>query len=219
MTILYKICPASAWREAQRQAVYPAGPTMCATGTPISRPPSRSPSGAEAFCRPTGLLLIAVDADARCGALRWEPSRSGELFPAPLRRTRSWRRDGVKGAHARPTAFTSAGGGRDPPASAAPRCRCCAGSIRRTRIGWRSGACGSCRRSGRGGRCETGIAGVWPEFSQSGRHGGRLRQERAKSSDALLQLGFGFVEIGTVTPKAQPGNPRPRLFRLDATMP
>ena len=32
--------------------------------------------------------------------------------------------------------------------------------------------------------------------------------------DALSCLGFGFIEIGTVTPKAQSGNPRPRLFRL-----
>ena len=32
--------------------------------------------------------------------------------------------------------------------------------------------------------------------------------------DALLRLGFGFVEIGTVTPVPQPGNPRPRAFRL-----
>ncbi|MBE9548911.1 MAG: quinone-dependent dihydroorotate dehydrogenase [Proteobacteria bacterium] len=32
--------------------------------------------------------------------------------------------------------------------------------------------------------------------------------------DALGGLGIGFLEIGTVTPKAQPGNPRPRLFRL-----
>jgi dihydroorotate dehydrogenase len=31
---------------------------------------------------------------------------------------------------------------------------------------------------------------------------------------ALMQLGFGFVETGTVTPRPQPGNPRPRLFRL-----
>ena len=30
----------------------------------------------------------------------------------------------------------------------------------------------------------------------------------------LMALGFGFVEVGTVTPKPQPGNPRPRLFRL-----
>jgi len=34
--------------------------------------------------------------------------------------------------------------------------------------------------------------------------------------DALLRAGFGFVEVGTVTPLPQPGNPRPRLFRLDA---
>lgn len=32
--------------------------------------------------------------------------------------------------------------------------------------------------------------------------------------DALGSLGFGFVEIGTITPKAQPGNPKPRLFRI-----
>ena len=32
--------------------------------------------------------------------------------------------------------------------------------------------------------------------------------------DGLAALGFGFIEIGTVTPRAQPGNPRPRLFRL-----
>ena len=36
----------------------------------------------------------------------------------------------------------------------------------------------------------------------------------AEAPDALLRLGFGFVEIGTVTPKPQAGNPRPRLFRL-----
>ena len=34
--------------------------------------------------------------------------------------------------------------------------------------------------------------------------------------DALLKLGFGFTEVGTVTPRAQPGNPRPRAFRLVA---
>ena len=32
--------------------------------------------------------------------------------------------------------------------------------------------------------------------------------------DGLGAMGFGFIEVGTVTPKAQPGNPRPRLFRL-----
>ena len=32
----------------------------------------------------------------------------------------------------------------------------------------------------------------------------------------LLRMGFGFAEVGTVTPRPQPGNPRPRLFRLNA---
>lgn len=32
--------------------------------------------------------------------------------------------------------------------------------------------------------------------------------------DALGSLGFGFIEIGTITPRPQPGNPKPRLFRL-----
>jgi dihydroorotate dehydrogenase len=36
----------------------------------------------------------------------------------------------------------------------------------------------------------------------------------AEHVDALRALGFGFVEVGTVTPRPQPGNPRPRLFRL-----
>ncbi|MCR9253786.1 MAG: quinone-dependent dihydroorotate dehydrogenase [bacterium] len=38
----------------------------------------------------------------------------------------------------------------------------------------------------------------------------------AKVIDEFASLGFGFIEIGTVTPKGQPGNPQPRLFRLPA---
>jgi dihydroorotate dehydrogenase len=40
--------------------------------------------------------------------------------------------------------------------------------------------------------------------------------KNAQVVDALLRLGFGSVEIGTVTPRPQAGNPRPRLFRLEA---
>ncbi len=36
----------------------------------------------------------------------------------------------------------------------------------------------------------------------------------AEAPDALLGLGFGFAEVGSITPLPQPGNPRPRLFRL-----
>jgi dihydroorotate dehydrogenase len=38
--------------------------------------------------------------------------------------------------------------------------------------------------------------------------------KNAEHIDALAALGFGFIEVGTVTPRSQPGNPRPRLFRL-----
>ena len=33
-------------------------------------------------------------------------------------------------------------------------------------------------------------------------------------ADLMAWLGFGHIEVGTVTPKAQPGNPKPRMFRL-----
>lgn len=38
--------------------------------------------------------------------------------------------------------------------------------------------------------------------------------KNAEVVTALWGLGFGFIEVGTVTPRAQPGNPKPRLFRL-----
>jgi dihydroorotate dehydrogenase len=37
----------------------------------------------------------------------------------------------------------------------------------------------------------------------------------ARVPDAMCRRGFGFVEVGTVTPRPQPGNPKPRLFRLE----
>jgi len=40
--------------------------------------------------------------------------------------------------------------------------------------------------------------------------------KNAEAADAMLDLGFGFVEVGAVTPRAQFGNPRPRVFRLRA---
>jgi dihydroorotate dehydrogenase len=38
--------------------------------------------------------------------------------------------------------------------------------------------------------------------------------KNAEVPDAILKQGFGFTEVGSVTPRAQPGNPQPRLFRL-----
>jgi dihydroorotate dehydrogenase len=38
--------------------------------------------------------------------------------------------------------------------------------------------------------------------------------KNAEAFEGALKAGFGFVEVGTITPKAQPGNPQPRMFRL-----
>lgn len=40
--------------------------------------------------------------------------------------------------------------------------------------------------------------------------------KNAEAVDALAGHGFGFVEVGSITPRPQPGNPKPRLFRLEA---
>lgn len=40
--------------------------------------------------------------------------------------------------------------------------------------------------------------------------------KNAEVPEALLRLGFGFTEVGTITPKPQAGNPKPRIFRLEA---
>ena len=40
--------------------------------------------------------------------------------------------------------------------------------------------------------------------------------KNAEAMDGLLRLGFGFVEVGTITPRPQAGNPRPRIFRLES---
>lgn len=42
--------------------------------------------------------------------------------------------------------------------------------------------------------------------------------KNAEAVDGVLGLGFGFAEVGTITPRPQPGNPKPRLFRLPADM-
>ncbi len=38
--------------------------------------------------------------------------------------------------------------------------------------------------------------------------------KNAEASQGAIRLGFGFAEVGTITPHPQPGNPKPRLFRL-----
>ena len=62
--------------------------------------------------------------------------------------------------------------------------------------------------------CRPRCAPGWPAGPAQPRRPGRRAGQDGRHIDALARLGFGFIEIGTTTPRAQAGNPRPRLFRL-----
>jgi uncharacterized protein (DUF952 family) len=79
---IYKICPASAWREAERQGVYRGSADDARDGfIHFSTASQVAETAKKHFFGQTGLFLIAVDADMLGKALRWERSRNDELFP------------------------------------------------------------------------------------------------------------------------------------------
>ena len=82
MPTIYKICPASAWREAERRGIYSGSADDRRDGfIHFSAPAQVAETARKHFFGQTGLFLIAVEADALGTALRWEPSRGGDLFP------------------------------------------------------------------------------------------------------------------------------------------
>ena len=82
MSLIYKICPASAWREAERQGVYRGSPDDARDGfIHFSTAPQVDGTARKHYFGQTGLFLIEVDADVLGDALRWERSRNDELFP------------------------------------------------------------------------------------------------------------------------------------------
>jgi uncharacterized protein (DUF952 family) len=79
---IYKICPASAWREAERQGVFRGSPDDLRDGfIHFSTASQVEATARKHFFGQLGLFVIAVDADSLGGALRWERSRNHELFP------------------------------------------------------------------------------------------------------------------------------------------
>lgn len=82
MAIIFKICPAASWREAEAEGVFRGsevdqkdGYIHFSTGSQVAETAARHFAGID------DLMLIAVD-DMRLGdALKWEPARSGDLFP------------------------------------------------------------------------------------------------------------------------------------------
>jgi uncharacterized protein (DUF952 family) len=79
---IYKICSASAWREAERQGVYRGSVDDARDGfIHFSTAAQVAETAGKHFAGQTGLFLVEVDADALGQRLRWERSRNDELFP------------------------------------------------------------------------------------------------------------------------------------------
>ena len=82
MPTIYKICKASAWREAERHGAYRGSADDARDGfIHFSTAAQVRGTAARHFAGQQGLFLIAVDAGALGDSLRWEPSRGGDLFP------------------------------------------------------------------------------------------------------------------------------------------
>ncbi|MCX7302918.1 MAG: DUF952 domain-containing protein [Hyphomicrobiales bacterium] len=79
---IYKICTETAWRDAERAGRFDGAPIDLADGyIHFSTGEQVKETAAKHFAGQRDLLLAAFDAEALGGALRWEASRGGALFP------------------------------------------------------------------------------------------------------------------------------------------
>ena len=79
---IYKISPRALWREAERLGEFRGAPVDLADGfVHFSTAAQVVETAARHFAGQDDLVLAAIDAQALGEALRWEPSRGGELFP------------------------------------------------------------------------------------------------------------------------------------------
>ncbi|MBI3436897.1 MAG: DUF952 domain-containing protein [Proteobacteria bacterium] len=82
MSIVFKICEASAWRQAERRGRFAGSAADLRDGfIHLSSAAQVAATAEKHFAAAADLVLVAVDAAALGAALRWEPSRGGELFP------------------------------------------------------------------------------------------------------------------------------------------
>ena len=82
MHIIYKICPELLWQEAEKAGIFAGAPVDIQDGyLHFSTEQQVRETAARHFAGQGDLLLIAVDASALGTALRYEPSRGGDLFP------------------------------------------------------------------------------------------------------------------------------------------
>jgi uncharacterized protein (DUF952 family) len=88
MPLIYKICPAALWRQAEAAGVFAGAPVDLQDGyIHFSTAAQVRETAAKHFAGQRDLVLVAVEADWLGEKLRYEPSRGGDLFPhldAPL---------------------------------------------------------------------------------------------------------------------------------------
>jgi uncharacterized protein (DUF952 family) len=82
MATIYKICPAASWRAAEAEGVFRGSEVDLRDGyIHLSTGAQVAVTAARHFAGLDDLMLVAVDTDRLGAALRWEPARSGDLFP------------------------------------------------------------------------------------------------------------------------------------------
>ena len=82
MLNVYKICPVALWREAERSGVFRGSDDDRRDGfIHFSTAAQVAETAARHFSGQTDLLLVRINAASLGGALKWEPSRGGALFP------------------------------------------------------------------------------------------------------------------------------------------
>ena len=88
MPLIYKICPAALWRQAQSDGTFRGSPVDLADGfIHFSTAAQARKTAAKHFAGQRDLVLVAIDSEKLGNDLKWEPSRGGALFPhlyAPL---------------------------------------------------------------------------------------------------------------------------------------
>lgn len=82
MTMIFKICTASEWAQAERKGEFSGSPVDLSDGyIHFSTAAQVAETAAKHFAAQADLVLVAVDAAALRADLKWEPSRGGDLFP------------------------------------------------------------------------------------------------------------------------------------------
>lgn len=115
--LVFKICSHASWREAEAAGCYGGAPVDVADGyIHLSTATQVGKTATKHFAGQSDLVLIAIDTDVLGSALKWEPSRGGDLFPhlygdLPVAAV-SWVRPlpvGAKGRHVFPDLATGGG--------------------------------------------------------------------------------------------------------------